>query len=125
MFLLEVVLWQVPVVLDSSTGFLDPGALSGGENNSVNAVSENRRFNRGASAFAGQSSPESSALVLAAAGQTDPKDSEIILAGAGETDPESAETAFAASEEADHPDSQARVHMGLQVRVQESLDRLS
>ena len=28
---------------DSSTGFLDPGAFSGGENNSVNAVSENCR----------------------------------------------------------------------------------
>ena len=86
---------------DSSTGFLDPGAFSGGENNSVNAVSENRRFNRGVSAFAGESSPESSALVLAAAGKTDPKDSEFILAGAGETDPENAETAFAASGEAD------------------------
>ena len=66
---------------DSSAGFLDPGDFSGGENNSVNAVSE---------------------TVSAAAGKTDPKDSEFILASAGETDPENAVTPFAASEEADH-----------------------
>ena len=39
---------------DSSAGFLDPGAFSGGENNSVNAVSEKRRSDRVASAFAGE-----------------------------------------------------------------------
>ena len=82
---------------DSSAVFLDPGAFC-----SVNAVSEKRRCDRVASAFAGENSPEGAALVLAAAGKTDPKDAEFVLAGAGETDPENAEMALAASEEADH-----------------------
>ena len=84
---------------DSSAVFLDPGAFSGGDNNSVDAVSEKRRRDRVASAFAGETSPDAE-LVLAAAGKTD-KNTEFVLAVAGETDPENAETVLAAAGETD------------------------
>ena len=92
---------------DSSAGFLDPGAFSGGENNSVNAASEKRRCDRVASAFAGETSPEGAELVLVAAGKTDPKDTEFVLAVAGETDPENAEMALAAAGETDPEDAES------------------
>ena len=92
---------------ESSVGFLDPGSVSGGENNSVNAVSEKRRFGRVASAFAGEISPEDTALVLAAAGKTVPKDAVFILAGAEETVPENAEMALAAAGETDPEDAES------------------
>ena len=84
---------------DSSAVFLDPGVFSGGDNNSVDAVSEKRRRDRVASTFTAETDPENAELVLAGAGKTDLKDTESVLAVAGETDPENAEMVLVAAGE--------------------------
>ena len=63
-------------------------------------------------------------MVLAAAGKTDPKDTEFVLAVVGETDPENSEMVLADGE-SDPEDAESVRSLAVQVRVQESLDRLS
>ena len=54
----------------------------------MDAVSEKRRRDRVASAFAGETSPEGAEFVLAVVGETDPENAETVLAAAVETDRE-------------------------------------